>query len=122
MKIIVLYDGKCGVCSKEVALYMRLSSVEKFIWEDINLIDSIQKYKIETKAALNYLHIIKDEKILIGVDAFIQIWQEIKYFRLLSFFIRLPLIYSLAKYSYSIFAEYRFKRLSHCQILEKEKS
>ena len=98
MKIIVLYDGKCGICYKEVALYMRLSPVEKFIWEDINLIDSIQKYKIETKAALKHLHIIKDEKILIGVDAFIQIWHEIKYFRLLSFFIRLPLIYSLARF------------------------
>ena len=52
------------------------------------------------------------------IDAFARIWKNIKYFKFLSFFIRLPLIYSLAKYAYHIFAEYRFKRLRHCQILE----
>jgi len=118
MKIIVLFDGKCGICSKEIAFYKKIAPSDQFIWEDVNAINSKEKYNIELISALKHLHVIDNEKVLIGVDAFARIWKNIKYFKFLSFFIRLPLIYSLAKYAYHIFAEYRFKRLRYCQILE----
>ncbi|MFY0649738.1 MAG: DUF393 domain-containing protein [Methylophilaceae bacterium] len=118
MKIIVLFDGKCGICSKEIAFYKKIAPSDQFIWEDVNAINSKEKYNIELITALKHLHVIDNEKVLIGVDAFARIWKNIKYFKFLSFFIRLPLIYSFAKYAYHIFAEYRFKRLRHCQILE----
>ncbi len=120
MKIIVLFDGKCGICSKEIAFYKKIAPLDQFIWEDVNAIDLKEKYNIELISALKHLHVIDNEKVLIGVDAFARIWKNIKYFKFLSFFIRLPLIYTSAKYAYFIFAEYRFKRLRHCQILEKE--
>ena len=120
MKITVLFDGKCGTCSKEISLYKRLSPSGQFIWQDVNSINSKEKYNIELHAALKHLHVIDNEKVFIGVDAFARIWKNITYFKFLSFLIKLPLIYSLAKYFYNIFAEYRFKRLKHCQILKKE--
>ena len=120
MKITVLFDGKCCICSKEISLYKRLSPLGQFIWQDVNSINSKEKYNIELHAALKHLHVIDNEKVFIGVDAFARIWRNIKYFKFLSFLIQLPLIYLLAKRFYNIFAEYRFKRLKHCQILEKE--
>jgi len=120
MKITVLFDGKCSVCSKEISFYKRLSPTGQFIWQDVNSIDSMEKYNIELHAALKHLHVIDNEKVLIGVDAFARIWRNITCFKLLSFLIQLLLIYSLAKYSYNIFAEFRFKRLKHCQTLKKE--
>jgi predicted DCC family thiol-disulfide oxidoreductase YuxK len=120
MKITVLFDGKCGVCSKEISFYKRVAPKGQFIWQDVNSIDTKEKYNIELHTALKHLHVIDNEKVFIGVDAFVRIWKNITYFKFLSFFIQIPLIYSLAKYLYTIFAEYRFKRLKHCQILEKE--
>ena len=120
MKLTVLFDGKCGICSKEIAFYKRISRSSQFIWQDVNSIDLKKKYNIELYTALKHLHVIDNEKVLIGVDAFARIWGNIKYFKMLSFLIQLPLIYSLAKYFYNIFAEYRFKKLKHCQILKRK--
>ena len=120
MKLTVLFDGNCGICSKEIAFYKRISQSGQFVWQDINSIDLKKKYNIELYSALKHLHVIDNEKVLIGVDAFARIWGNIKYFKMLSFLIQLPLIYSLAKYFYNIFAEYRFKKLKHCQILKRK--
>ena len=65
--------------------------------------------------------IVEGKKIKAGVDAFICIWSELGYFKLLGFFIRLPIIYQLACIFYRLFANFRFKNLSHCQIIDKQK-
>jgi predicted DCC family thiol-disulfide oxidoreductase YuxK len=49
MKITVLFDGKCGICSKEISFYKRMSPAGQFIWQDVNSIDSKEKYNIELK-------------------------------------------------------------------------
>ena len=81
MKIIVLFDGKCGICSKEIAFYKKIAPSDQFIWEDVNAINSKEKYNIELISALKHLHVIDNEKVLIGVDAFARIWKNIKYFK-----------------------------------------
>ena len=70
-----------------------------------------------------YLHAIdQNANIKIGVDAFILIWSKLRFWNMLSVFVSLPVIYSLAKITYKTFAGYRFKKLTHCQVASQEVS
>ena len=68
-----------------------------------------------------YLHALdRDKNLKIGVDAFILIWDELKLWNLLSLFVKLPIIYQITKSLYNMFAGYRFKKLTHCQMASQE--
>ena len=58
----------------------------------------------------------------VGVDAFIVIWSNLTYWKILAKIVSLKPIKILLEYAYNIFAQRRFNNLSHCQMsLEKEK-
>ena len=120
--IKVFYDGKCGLCSKEINYYKSIAPKNTFEWYDIATNQSDLKHiKVSQYDALMYLHVLdKQSNLRIGVDAFISIWCELRFWNLLSILIKLPFIHSLAKFMYKIFAGYRFKKLSHCQIANRK--
>ena len=109
----VLFDGKCGLCNKEILYYQSIAPKGKFQWIDIT--------SINLRDALMNLHVVEGKNIKSGVDAFICIWSELSYFKLLGLFVRLPIIYQFACIIYRLFANYRFKNLSHCKIVDKQK-
>ena len=117
--IKVYYDGKCSLCSKEIRYYRKISDVSVFIWYDIATEPQyLSQINISQKEALLYLHAVDhDNNLKIGVDAFIIIWQELKYWKYLSHFISLPIIKSIACFFYKSFANYRFSKLEHCKVL-----
>ena len=93
----------------------------KFEWVDITLPENLARYpEITLRDALMSLHVVEEKTIKSGVDAFISIWSELRYFRLLSLFVRLPIIYQVAVVFYKLFAYYRFKNLAHCQLVDKK--
>ena len=116
--IKVFYDGKCGLCSKEISYYKRIAPKNIFEWHDIASNPNILKHiRISQYDALMYLHAMDQKSNLkIGVDAFILIWDKLKYWKILSILVRTPIIYSIAKIIYKLFANYRFKKLDHCQM------
>ena len=116
--IKVFYDGKCGLCSKEINYYKRIAPKNIFEWHDIASNPNILKdIRISQYDALMYLHAMDQKSNLkIGVDAFILIWDKLKYWKILSILVRTPIIYSIAKITYKLFANYRFKKLDHCQM------
>ena len=120
--IKVFYDGKCGLCSKEINYYKSIAPKNTFEWYDIATNQSDLKHiKVSQYDALMYLHVLdKQSNLRIGVDAFISIWCELRFWNLLSILIKLPFVYSLAKFMYKIFAGYRFKKLAHCQIANRK--
>ena len=121
-RIIVFYDGKCGLCSKEINYYIRIAPINTFDWYDVaTKPDDLKKINISQHDALMFLH-AQDEnlKLNIGVDAFALIWSKIKYWNILSIIVKLPIIYTLAKIIYNVFAKYRFKKLTHCQLASEE--
>ena len=123
MKLIqVFYDGKCGLCSKEINYYKKISPQNIFKWNDIaNNPDDLKVIKVSQYDALMYLHALdRNKNLKIGVDAFILIWDELKLWNLLSFFVKLPIIYLITKSLYNMFASYRFKKLTHCQMASQE--
>jgi predicted DCC family thiol-disulfide oxidoreductase YuxK len=120
--ITVFYDGKCGLCSKEINYYRKIAPNDIFDWQDITKsADELKKEGISLTEGLKLLH-AKDEKGLmhVGVDAFILIWMQLRQWRFLATFVRLPAIHQIANIAYTVFANWRFKRLEHCQLAVKQ--
>ena len=56
--IEVFFDGKCGLCSKEIAYYQRIAPSGVFVWEDIATDSSpLAAHQISKSDALRYLHV-----------------------------------------------------------------
>lgn len=116
--ITVFYDGKCGLCSREINHYKKIAPQGIFNWQDVTqTTHRLNQSGIKLSDALKNLHCeTADKKIYIGVDAFIVIWQQLKGWVYLSQLVSLPFIYQLVKIGYKIFAQWRFNQLSHCQV------
>ena len=120
--IKVFYDGKCGMCSKEINYYIKIAPKNTFEWLDIaNNANYLEQIKISQHDALMFLRVQdKDQNLKTGVDAFILIWNNLKYWNFLSIVIKLPVIYQIAILIYTTFAKQRFKKLKHCQLASRE--
>lgn len=122
--ITVFYDGKCGLCAREINYYRQIAPDGVFKWQDITESSSeLNEQGISLAQGLRLLH-IKDHhgQLHIGANAFIQIWKQIKYWKILGHIISLPGIRQLANLAYNLFANWKFQRLAHCQIAAKEES
>ena len=116
--IIVYYDGKCGLCSKEIRYYQRIAPENRFIWLDIaSEPHHLDNLPITQADALRRLHAkIPNLGYVQGVDAFCAIWRELPKWRWLAVFASLPLIKQIATICYNRYADYRFAKNAHCQI------
>lgn len=111
--ITVFYDGKCGLCLKEINHYRKIAPEGIFDWQDItNSTGKLEEEGIALSEGLRLLH-AKDEngKLHVGVDAFILIWKQLRRWRTLAMFLCLPLVRQSVSIVYKAFANWRFKRL-----------
>jgi predicted DCC family thiol-disulfide oxidoreductase YuxK len=79
----VFYDGKCGLCSKEITYYRRIAPDGIFNWLDIAHDPApLSQYQISQSDALRRLH-VRDASGAwhIGADAFLVIWRHLNYWR-----------------------------------------
>ena len=122
--ISVFYDGKCGLCSKEINHYRKIAPDGIFDWQDITKSDdSLKKLGITLSEGLKLLHARDNHrKIHVGLDAFILIWKQLKRWRLLAALVSLPVIRQIADLAYRSFANWRFRRLEHCQLATKQET
>lgn len=120
--ITVFYDGKCSLCSKEIRYYRKIAPPNIFDWQDImQSSDALKKEGILLSEGLKLLHAKdKEGRIHIGVDAFILIWKQLKGWKILAFFVSLPVVKPIAILIYKAFAHWRFKKLSYCEITEQK--
>lgn len=116
--IQVFYDGKCGLCSKEILHYQKIAPQGVFLWQDVHeSTDTLHKLGVTATEALEKLHVKDNEgQLHIGVDAFILIWSQLKRWQLLALLISLPLIKPFTRLIYQRFAKWRFKKAKQCQI------
>ena len=115
--LTVYYDGKCGLCRREIEYYKRVAPADQFVWLDIASDPAaLADLDISQADALRRLH-ARDSfgNIYVGVAAFIAIWHGLNYWRYLAMIINLPLLQQVAAFAYDRFADYRFSRLTHCQ-------
>ncbi|MET1415717.1 DUF393 domain-containing protein [Roseibium sp. HPY-6] len=115
--IEVYYDGKCGLCSREIGYYKRLTPRTSIAWNDIATHPQLlQGTGISQSEALLYLRVRnEDGTIETGLDAFLVIWRQFRGWRLLARLAALPGIYQGISFAYRRFADHRFKRHTHCQ-------
>ena len=114
--IKVFYDGKCNLCSSEINYYRRISPTGIFDWVDINLMHSdFVNTSIKVSDALKILHVIDNNNTLhLGVDAFIIIWKNLSYWKIIAKIVSIPIIRQIVNITYRAFANWRFNRLTHC--------
>ncbi len=123
--ITVFYDGKCGICSKEIKYYKKIAPFGLFRWHDITKVpQELNDIGVSLSHGLRLLHVKNNNGIVFtGLDAFIIIWKHLKGWRILAIIISFPIINQLANLLYKLFANWRFNRLKHCQVaLKKEKA
>lgn len=116
--ITVYYDGQCGLCRREIAYYKRIQPVNVFNWVDITQnADVLKEHNITLVAALKHLHVLDNNKQLKrGLDAFLVIWQALGgFWRFMSIVMAWPGVRHLGYWGYTLFAQWRFNRLAHCQ-------
>jgi predicted DCC family thiol-disulfide oxidoreductase YuxK len=116
--IQVFFDGKCGVCSKEIAQYKSLAPKNVFSWINIAVESKALNHRNITQAqGLLYLHVIDTEnKLHIGVDAFAVIWKQLPKWWIIGYLIKAPLFNFVATLVYKFFAQKRFSSYEHCRI------
>jgi predicted DCC family thiol-disulfide oxidoreductase YuxK len=116
--ITVFYDGKCGLCRREITHYKRTAPEGVFKWVDITVDKSaMQELDIPYADGLKLLHAQDSQgKLHVGVDAFLLIWRQIPHWRILAIIVASSLIRPIANSAYRAFAAWRFNRLSHCQL------
>jgi predicted DCC family thiol-disulfide oxidoreductase YuxK len=124
-KITVFYDGKCGLCSKEIRHYKKIAPANIFDWQDITVdAHELTQAGYSLSEGFKLLH-VKDQngQFHIGVDGFILIWKQLRKWEYLAAFVSLPGVRQISGLFYKTFANWRFKRLKHCQIAyDKERN
>ena len=110
-QVTMYFDGACPLCQREVALLKRLDKAKNVKWQDISKdIGDLVNDGISFEEAMQQLHARdKNNQLQKGVDAFITVWRELPYFRILAFLGSLPGIKWLAAVSYAVFAKWRLK-------------
>lgn len=118
MPIKVFFDGRCGLCRREIQHYQRLDQMHVFDWIDATSeMAALQAANINQAQALRYLH-VQDRfgNWHIGVDAFIIIWRHLPRWRYLGKIAALPLIRLGLQWLYKPFAQWRFEKLGYCAL------
>ena len=110
--LVVLYDGSCPYCAREIKHYMRLDSTQKIHWIDVvENPDYLEMHNITWVNAMEKLHTIENgDFIHIGVDSFIEIWRRISRYRFLSQIASFKPVYFILAKVYDHFAIWRFER------------
>ncbi len=81
----ILYDSYCKVCNLEIEHYKKIDKNNLFEYVDIMGEGFEAKaYNLKTEQVHKYFHVINNEnQILIGVDAFAYIWNQLDTFPIL---------------------------------------
>jgi predicted DCC family thiol-disulfide oxidoreductase YuxK len=119
--IIVFYDGKCGICRREIAHYQHIAPSGVFDWIDITVSpEAFEGRGFTVTEGLKALHVFDDSVTMRkGVAAFEVIWRQLPgYWPVLALMLRIPLALPLAEKIYAVFAAWRFKKLGYdqCQL------
>ncbi len=118
--IVVYYDGKCGLCSREINYYKKISDSKKVDWIDVaRNPNALKSFGISQAEALLYLHAKDDNNVIYTrVDAFILMWSAIPKWRIVAKIAKLTIFKQCLEFAYVFFAKRRFSRYEHCKLAD----
>ena len=77
MKIKVFFNNSCYVCRKEINHYKNICK-DNFNWIDINNSETAKKLTSKSlKELLRRIHVIENNRVISGAEAFLIIWKNI---------------------------------------------
>jgi predicted DCC family thiol-disulfide oxidoreductase YuxK len=106
----VYYDGGCPVCSREIALYQRLSegAADRPAFENVSADDAALPAGVSREEALARFHVrLGSGEVVSGAAAFIALWRATPRFRLLGRAASLPPLPWLLELAYRGFLKAR---------------
>ena len=76
-KVIMLFDGACPLCRREVSHYQWLDKGRAVVWVDISQLDKLkERYGVDYQTAMARLHVIDRTGVMqTGARAFVTLWE-----------------------------------------------
>lgn len=119
--LTVFYNGRCGICGPEVAMYQRMAQqhgVDDLRFNDI--FDGDTPDNIDEETLLKRIHArrnsLSGDEILVGVDAFIEMWLRLPRFKYLAYAINWPIMRNMTGLIYNyIVAPWLYRRYARAQ-------
>ncbi len=100
----IFFNNSCKICRTEINLYKK-ENIEDLNWIDITNNLSVEKEINKTdRELLRRLHVKFDNKVYVGVDAFLLIWKKIPKYKFLYNIFKLPVFYQIFYILYEIAA------------------
>ena len=100
----VYFNNSCKICRSEINLYKK-ENIQDIDWIDITNNPDAEKETLRNdKELLRRLHVIENDKIIQGAEAFLYVWKKIPKYKFLYKFFKLPVIFTIFKYGYEVIA------------------
>lgn len=112
-ELCVYYNSACPVCNVGIEYQKGKTPEAGITWGDIHIDNSLVEGLSDLETVRKYLHLTDQQGVVhVGIDAFIVIWRHSGNQAYLAKVFSLPLIHSIAKVAYLIFANalYRWNR------------
>ena len=109
--LTVYFDGDCPMCSREVSLYKKQKGAADISLIDVTKapLDSLPS-NVSREALLEKLHVSdKEGNFYIGGNAFLKLWENLTYFRVLSKILSLTPFSWLTNKAYDRFLVFRLR-------------
>lgn len=97
-----LYNSDCPLCNSEMCSYAAYSDARALpiAFEDLNATD-LDRWGVTEDEATRLLHVIHNDCLHVGFDAFLVLWEQMPRFRILARLFRLPVLYPLFDWLYA---------------------
>ena len=100
----VYFNNSCKICKAEIDLYKK-EKVKEIDWIDITSNKLAEKETSRSdKELLRRLHVIENEKVIEGAEAFLILWKKMPKYKFLYNFLKLPIIFNIFSFIYEIAA------------------
>ena len=107
--LVVLYDGACPLCAREIAHYRDLPALQPLAWVDVSALpDGPVADRLTRREALVRMHVVApDGSVVSGARAFIAMWARLPRWRWLARLAAVPPLPSLLEGMYRGFLRLR---------------
>ena len=100
----VYFNNTCKICKAEIDLYKK-EKIKEIDWIDITSNKLAEKETSKSdKELLRRLHVVENEKVIEGAEAFLVLWKKMPKYKFLYNFFKLPIIFNLFSIVYEIVA------------------
>ena len=109
---VVLFDGACPLCSREIAHYRDLRGADSIRWVDIaQTPDLEQRHGIDRERAMAQFHVRHPAgHWLVGAPAFVELWRHLPGYRHVARTVSALGVVPLMDWAYTRFARWRLRR------------